>query len=229
MKSGIYYTKCSGNGKIYVGQSMNIERRWSGHLYELRHGKHVNVMLQRSFNKYGEDSFEWNIITRVPSMALDQMEMDWIKFFDCMAPKGFNLMGGGGSLHSHSAISRHKMSKNRKGIKLSPEHCRKLSKAQKNRPPMTEETKRKMSESQKKRWLGDGAEEARRKIREKSTGRKHSPETLLKMSRLTEKRVEKRKIALALFKKQKQPKQPISPSLKALTKKWNNIIDFPKQ
>ena len=191
MESGIYYIKCNGNGKFYIGQSKDIKKRWSAHSYELKNGKHYNVMLQRSFDKYGARSFDWDIIANAPTEDLDQMEMNWIEFFDCMAPKGFNLRGGGDSIHSHSAISRHKMSKNRKGIKLSPEHCRKLSKAQKNRPPMTEETKRKMSESQKKRWLGEGAEEARIKIREKSTGRKHSPETCLKMSRLAIERVQK--------------------------------------
>jgi len=191
MKSGIYYIRCTGNGKIYVGQSYDIKPRWSSHLYELRQGKHYNIILQRSFDKYGEDSFEWNIITRVPVPDLDQMEIKWINFFDCMAPKGFNIRGGGESIHIFSKSSRQKMSNNRKGMKFTTKHCENISKGQKNRAPMTEKTKRKMAESQKARWLRADAKKARTKLSRKFRGTKRSPETRLKISNSQRARLKK--------------------------------------
>jgi group I intron endonuclease len=45
------------NGKIYIGSSINIEKRLMKHKYMLRRDKHVNRYLQSSFNKHTENSF----------------------------------------------------------------------------------------------------------------------------------------------------------------------------
>lgn len=57
--SGIYKIVNKVNGKYYVGSSSNIYIRWKCHLKELRGGYHHNDHLQRAFNKYGEDNFEF--------------------------------------------------------------------------------------------------------------------------------------------------------------------------
>lgn len=62
MKSGIYRIRNLVNNKIYIGSSKNINHRKSAHLYDLRNQKHKNIHLQRSYNKYKEEKFLFDII-----------------------------------------------------------------------------------------------------------------------------------------------------------------------
>lgn len=59
---GIYKITCKGNNQFYIGSSTNIKYRWQVHLSTLRKGNHHSVYMQRSFNKYGEDSFKFEVI-----------------------------------------------------------------------------------------------------------------------------------------------------------------------
>lgn len=63
--SGIYYIKNKINEKIYIGSSKNIYNRKSQHYSELRGNYHENIFLQRSWNKYGEENFEFGILEEV--------------------------------------------------------------------------------------------------------------------------------------------------------------------
>lgn len=48
------------NGKFYIGSTtQKLRRRKSAHLAKLRHNKHYNPPLQSSWNKYGEENFEF--------------------------------------------------------------------------------------------------------------------------------------------------------------------------
>ena len=60
-KCGIYTIMCELNGRFYVGQSKNFNQRKNEHLSKLRRNNHENIHLQRTFNKYGEDSLSWSI------------------------------------------------------------------------------------------------------------------------------------------------------------------------
>ena len=51
---GIYCIENTINNKKYIGQSVEIENRWSKHRSELNKNKHDNDYLQKSWNKYGE-------------------------------------------------------------------------------------------------------------------------------------------------------------------------------
>lgn len=51
------------NSKIYVGSTIRkINRRWNIHKSQLRRGIHGNRYLQRSWNKYGENNFQFDIL-----------------------------------------------------------------------------------------------------------------------------------------------------------------------
>jgi len=61
--SGIYKIINKINGKYYVGSSKDIWHRWfSEHKCCLRYDNHDNTHLQRSWNKHGENNFEFIIV-----------------------------------------------------------------------------------------------------------------------------------------------------------------------
>ena len=62
MKIGIYRIKNLINNKIYIGSTKNIKARWAKHKTLLKHNKHQNIHLQKSWNKYGESAFIFEII-----------------------------------------------------------------------------------------------------------------------------------------------------------------------
>lgn len=57
MTGGIYLIENIPTGVIYVGSAKSFADRWKSHLQNLRRNKHVNIHLQRSFNKHGEQAF----------------------------------------------------------------------------------------------------------------------------------------------------------------------------
>ena len=50
------------DGKVYIGQTINYNRRKANHFRKLELGTHANVHLQRAYDKYGRDSFKIEII-----------------------------------------------------------------------------------------------------------------------------------------------------------------------
>ena len=137
MNCGIYSILNLENGKIYVGQSIDIIRRFKAHLNSLRKNKHYNIYLQRAFNKYGEKSFEFNVLEYCTKEQLNNNEKWWINYFkSTLKEKGYNNESGGNSNYNISEETRKKMSNAQKGEKhpmygkkgkLSPNYGKKLS------------------------------------------------------------------------------------------------------
>lgn len=90
---GIYAFK-QGDKIVYVGKSINIKRRRAHHLRSLRKGVHSNSHFQRSFNKYGEDSFSFEILEECSEIVLNEREKFWIEKTNAKS-KGFNQNVGG--------------------------------------------------------------------------------------------------------------------------------------
>jgi group I intron endonuclease len=61
---GIYNIVNKINGKIYIGSSNDINRRFYIHKRKLNKNSHDNKHLQLSWNKYGINNFELKIIER---------------------------------------------------------------------------------------------------------------------------------------------------------------------
>lgn len=70
---GIYKITNKSNGKVYIGESLNIIQRWSEHLNTLREGSHHNFKLQNEFNCHGEKCFEFEIL-----LVLDESISDYM-------------------------------------------------------------------------------------------------------------------------------------------------------
>ena len=91
---GIYMIKNNINGKMYIGQSKNINTRWIKHKTELNANRHANRHLQGSWNKYGSDSFSFLILEECLEDELNKKEQYYIEFYDSFNT-GYNLDKGG--------------------------------------------------------------------------------------------------------------------------------------
>jgi group I intron endonuclease len=92
MESGIYKIINIKTGKCYVGSTKNFNIRWNQHLVNLKNGNHSSVKLQRSFDKHGEESFEFHIIEYVKyekDLIIDK-ENYWIAQLDSKK-NGYNI------------------------------------------------------------------------------------------------------------------------------------------
>ena len=96
MESGIYCIENITTHKRYIGQSKNIPYRIKQHLYELRNNKHYNSYLQKAWNKYGEDDFNFYPLEYCDIDILDDKEKYYIEQFNTADNKyGYNLTFGG--------------------------------------------------------------------------------------------------------------------------------------
>lgn len=111
--AGIYKIT-NPDGKIYIGRSINIYKRWREHKYK------TNSLIYRSINKHGYDRHKFEIIHIVDDVnhnELNELEIYYISLFNSSNIKiGLNLCDGGGRLgFKHSDETIEKMKKNRKG------------------------------------------------------------------------------------------------------------------
>ena len=96
--TGIYKITSQNTGKVYVGESSNIQKRRVRHFCELKNGYHKNQYLQRHVDKYGVTDLIFEIIEvcQKDKKILNEREKYWINFFKSDSPeKGFNLNSGG--------------------------------------------------------------------------------------------------------------------------------------
>lgn len=75
---GVYRIKNLINGKCYYGSSKNIEKRFSRHKKELINKIHGNCILQRAWDKYGENSFIFEVVEECELDTLLQLEQKYL-------------------------------------------------------------------------------------------------------------------------------------------------------
>jgi group I intron endonuclease len=117
VKSGIYLIKNTINGKVYVGSSIDINKRWREHLHYLRLNTHANTHLQRAWNKYGEESFKFEVIEKCPTQKLLNREQYWIDLLEVIK-KGYNLSPTAGSCLGIKKSKRQRRKMRLVGLKL---------------------------------------------------------------------------------------------------------------
>lgn len=77
-KSGIYKITNLINNHSYVGSATIIYERWSVHKNHLKNDKHHSIYLQRAVNKYGIDSFKFEILEECKIEKLIEREQFYI-------------------------------------------------------------------------------------------------------------------------------------------------------
>jgi group I intron endonuclease len=71
---GIYAIICSMNDCVYIGQAVDLQRRWIGHRYALQRGDHGNQRLQRIYDKHGQKCLTFVPILFCKAEQLDDKE-----------------------------------------------------------------------------------------------------------------------------------------------------------
>jgi len=90
MTCGIYKIENTVNGKVYIGSSNNIDKRFKDHLNSLNKNKHHSRKLQNAYNKYGEDVFKHEtliICSNEDKYVYEQIAIDYFK----AAKEGYNI------------------------------------------------------------------------------------------------------------------------------------------
>ena len=121
-KTGVYEILNTITKERYIGSASRIGKsnslsgfyvRFEKHKSLLKSNKHYNIHLQRAYNKYGENNFNFNVLSICPPEYCIKLEQ-W--FLDNLKPE-YNIR---------------KIADSNKGIKFTAEHKEKLSKSIKN-------------------------------------------------------------------------------------------------
>ena len=93
---GIYKFENLINGQIYIGQSIDIERRYRDHINRsLKQSQtEKNSALHKAIRKYGIDNFSFTIIEECNANELNEKEIFWIKYYNSYN-NGYNNTTGG--------------------------------------------------------------------------------------------------------------------------------------
>lgn len=203
---GIYIIRNMVNGHCYVGSAVNVYNRLIQHVTLLNQSKHHSQYLQRAWDKYGRDAFNFKPLLYCESFELLKYEQF---FIDKFHPEyNINKMAGSSLGMKASEETKKKQSVLRRGRKLSEEHKQKISQGckghkpcafapewrekqrasqiGKKRAPFTEEHRRKLSEMAKKR--GQSAE-YKETLRKRMIGSHPSDEVREKMSQSAKERI----------------------------------------
>lgn len=126
---GIYSITNNINGNFYIGSCINYKTRMKCHVNTLKKGRHCNIKLQRSFDKYGIDNFSFDfleVVERDKSKIIEreQWYLDFFKPFYNIQKVAYSALGV-----KMSESARKNISEAAKKRKISPEGKRRISEA----------------------------------------------------------------------------------------------------
>ena len=119
------YKITNPKGKIYIGQSIDIEKRKLQYIYLSKYS--LGRKIKNSIKKYGWNNHTHEIIEECSIDKLDERELYWGEYYNVLGKNGLNLKLG----NSRGLVSNETkilMSKRAKEI-MTEEHKEKLSKA----------------------------------------------------------------------------------------------------
>jgi group I intron endonuclease len=161
--TGIYILTNKINNKKYVGQSVNIDLRNKRH--------HKDSIIDRAVRKYGRINFSIEKFA-CSENNLDWLEKEWIKYLDCLIPKGYNILEGGqNNKHHLTKNQKENLSLKLKGVRKS--EITRLS-MKENHADFSGEKNPMFGKKQ--------SEKTKSEIREKNKDKTFSNEALSKMS-----------------------------------------------
>ena len=181
--SGIYKITNKTNGKYYIGSSSNIfgnNGRWKCHKRQLQMNSHHNNYLQRSWNKYGSNNFDFIVLEEILPERLIETEQKYLDIAKTEKNKCYNLTFIAGKIEMtpeikekisltltgryrgknsphygkcHTKRTREKMSNVKRG-KISPNKGKKMTLEQKKKIRQSLlKIKNQISEKLSKNWI----------------------------------------------------------------------------
>lgn len=184
----IYLITNTENGMQYVGQTQqeDIHDRWNAH--KRVSPTNIGRYLYSAYKKYGINKFKFQIICICFNEDCDRYEEDYIKKYNTLAPKGYNLQTGGKST-KFSEETRQLMSRRQKEL-MTDDKRKEISERNKGKI-ISESQRHALSISQKERWKNMSSEEKNKLIekRKNNTNYENARNALLKGSAANKKRV----------------------------------------
>lgn len=175
------------NGKAYIGQSVNIDKRWKEHVKSLNNNDSRCTLLQRAWNKYGQEAFNFEILELCSKEMLDEIEIKYINLYDS-CNNGYNIETGGNKNKRLADSTKQKIGDANRGRIMSNETRKKMSESRiGNKNGMygkhhSEEAKRKMTNARLGKQGHPCSEELKEFLRQKNLGKVLSEETKRKIS-----------------------------------------------
>ena len=176
--TGIYEIKNLVTGKSYIGSAVNFVKRKRCHISTLQSGTHRNDKLQKSFNKHGIGCLEFKLILICSEKDLLMYEQLIIDYKDSVK-NGYNILPTAGNRYGrkHSEETKLKMKAAWDARRLKP------------KKPVSEETKKKISDSKIGKKRKPFTDEAKQNMSKARIGNKnrlgipHTEETKAKMKK----------------------------------------------
>lgn len=82
---GIYAIHHLSQNKYYIGQSVDIKRRWQEEC-----GNKDNLLIGQMIWKYGEQDFDFIVLEQCSKPELNERERYWSQYYNSMVPNGYN-------------------------------------------------------------------------------------------------------------------------------------------
>lgn len=165
---GIYKITNLVNGKIYIGQSIDIQRRFCDHrCISHESNRHLKYALQ----KYGKDNFKYEVLEECDESILDERE----RYYIAKLKPEYNVTNGGqDSLRKYPDEIKQKISQ----------------KAKEQWANMSDEEKAdRIANNLKGPKKGHAvSEETRKKLRDRNIGKKQSSKTIKKRKETMQKK-----------------------------------------
>jgi group I intron endonuclease len=176
----IYKITNTVTGKVYIGQTIQpLRKRWHGHK-----GARRTCPLTSSIKKHGISNFTIEPLCSVLDKSyLDDLEIYFIKLYDCVIPNGYNVSSGGSIGRSRAGLEPWN-----KGIEATDEIKHKLSIAHKGQKAWnkgispSKKTRLKISQSKKGQRCSPTTE-FKPGAPSAFKGRKHTAESLALVSK----------------------------------------------
>lgn len=92
----IYKITNTNNNKCYIGvtSKSEVNERWSAHKSSIKRGIGC-PLLMKAFNKYGEESFKFEVLIICFDEDVFKFEDEYIRKYNSLSPNGYNVAHGG--------------------------------------------------------------------------------------------------------------------------------------
>ena len=90
IKKDIYIIKNDINTKVYIGQSVDSQKRFTQHCKK----NNDNSLIDKAIQKYGKEHF-WYEILETQVENYNEREKYWIRYYNSQTPFGYNILEGG--------------------------------------------------------------------------------------------------------------------------------------